>query len=78
MSIIDTHISDNWYMSIIGSLRYYLTITKINADVMDCSYTDMFRAWVLDDNQVSAYTDVFPTILREVGRQKAEEMFLVS
>ena len=24
MSIIDTHTSDNWYMSIIGSLRYFL------------------------------------------------------
>lgn len=40
--------------------------------------TDMFRAWVLDESQVSTYGDIFPVILREVGRQKAEEMFLVS
>ena len=40
-------------------------------------FTDMFRAWVLDESQVGNYGD-FPIILREVGRQKGEEMFLVS
>ena len=38
-------------------------------DVMHYSYIDLFRVWVLDDT--------FPIVLSEVGKQKAEEAFMV-
>ena len=46
-------------------------------DVIHYSYIDLFQVWVLDENQFSNFGDTFPIVLSEVGKQKAEEAFMV-
>ena len=42
-----------------------------------CLSLDITRACLLDESQGRMFAEVLPTILKEIGRQKAKEMFPV-